>query len=154
MKAAVARRPKPDLARDLLNAPHLDTRSTEIFPVSDLAGVGLARYLGEGYTVPESETAPDSAKLEALDGYVLLLFSDSFGGAATTLDPGPAVTLIGTYCEAAADHSATRIETPSAAPYSGTAPAPTTPVERRHGSSLVAGILVMIVLAVLWWAMS
>ncbi len=56
MKAALARRPKPDLARELLNAPHLDTRSTEIFPISDLAGVGLALYLGEGYAVPEAET--------------------------------------------------------------------------------------------------
>ncbi len=151
--AALEKHPKPDLARDLLNAPHIDTASTEIFPVSDLAGVGLAAYLTEGYAVTEDALVKDRAKLDALDGYVLLLFSNSFGGSATTLAPGPDVTLIGTYPEARANMSAKPLKTASAAPYSG-APKPSRPApNNRSGSALIVVALIALALFI-WWILA
>ena len=99
LAAALDAKPKADLARELLRAPHLDTSSTELFALSELSGVGLAAYLSEGYAVDAAQIAPDRARLDALDGYVLLLFSDSFHGKETQLTPGADVTLIGSYGE-------------------------------------------------------
>ncbi|MEM6890872.1 MAG: hypothetical protein AAF636_22455 [Pseudomonadota bacterium] len=130
MRAKLAEAPKSDVARDLLAAPHLDTRSAEIFPVADLDGVGLAQYLIDGYEVPEQSLADHRAKLEQLDGYVLLLFSDSFGGAEATLATGADLTLIGAYAETLPDNRQRPVVTPSAAPYSG-APGPGAESEHR-----------------------
>lgn len=152
MRSMLASAPKADVARQLLAAPHLATRSVEIFPVQDLEGVGLAQYLIDGYAVPAATLADDRAKLEALDGYVLLLFSDSFGGAATTLAPSPDVTLIGTYDETLADMRQRPTLTPSAAPYSGTPQLePVTPP--RGGGSRLLLVLALATGAglLLWW---
>ena len=68
MEVALSRQPKPDLARELLDAPHLNTLGTEIFPIKDLEGVGLAGYLSEGYAVPDEQLSADRSKLgEYLD---------------------------------------------------------------------------------------
>jgi hypothetical protein len=155
MRVAVSRTPKPDLARDLLDAPHLDTASAEIFPVSDLEGVGLTAYLTEGYAVPDAQLAPDKAKLDALDGYVLLLFSESFALRGATLETGPDVTLIGTYGEAAPDRRPRALKSKSAELYTGAKSASAqTPAARGYGSSLVVLAIVVLVLAVGWWALA
>ena len=153
MEVALSRQPKPDLARELLDAPHLNTLGTEIFPIKDLEGVGLAGYLSEGYAVPDEQLSADRSKLDALDGYVLLLFSNSFGGQGGTLDPGPDVTLIGTYGETQPDNSASALAAESAAPYSGAGARPV-PITNRRGNFLPIAILVMVALAVLWWVVT
>jgi hypothetical protein len=155
MRVAVARAPKPDLARDLLGDPHLDTASAEIFPVSDLEGVGLTAYLAEGYAVPDPQLAPDKAKLDALDGYVLLLFSESFAGRGATLKTGPDVTLIGTYGEAAPDRRMQALKSKSADPYTGAKTASLRrPRSRGLRSSLVVLAVVVVVLVVGWWLLA
>lgn len=153
MAAVFDKRPKPDVARELLSAPHINTSSTEIFPMSDLAGVGLCAYLTEGYAVEETSLAPDRQKLDALDGYVMLVFSDSFGETETTLDPGPDVTLIGTYAEARADMSVRPIPTDAAAPYSGVPPMPE-PQPKSQSGSLIVVIAVFVLALALWWMFS
>ncbi|MFK7746449.1 MAG: hypothetical protein AB8B47_15450 [Roseobacter sp.] len=144
MADALKTRPKADLARDLLNAPHLDTTTVEVFPTSDLAGVGLAGYLTEGQGVPSEQTEPDKPKLDALDGYVLLLFSKSFNGQDMTLSTGPEVTLIGTYTQDSTDWSApVDLSTPSAQPYSGAAPQ-----KKRPSDAAMSGRIAMLALLV------
>ncbi|MBW4710547.1 hypothetical protein KX928_22395 [Roseobacter sp. YSTF-M11] len=147
--------PKPDVARQLLNSPHLNTSSTEIFPVSDLTGVGLSGYLGEGYAVGDEQLAADRGKLDGLDGYVLLLFSDSFAGAETTLTPSPELTLIGTYTEARPSDDVTPITADSAKPYSGVAASdPPVPPRGPAGSAMVIlGLIGLVALAV-WWLLA
>ena len=155
MRVAVSRTPKPDLARDLLGDPHLDTASAEIFPVSDLEGVGLTAYLTEGYAVPDAQLVPDKAKLDALDGYVLLLFSESFAGRGATLETGPDVTLIGTYGEAAPDRRPRTLKSKSAKLYTGAkSTSAQTPAAKGYGSSLVVLAVVILVLAVGWWGLA
>lgn len=152
VRAQLAAAPKADVARQLLAAPHLDTRSAEVFPVSDLEGVGLAQYLIDGYAVPKDTLAAERQKLEALEGYVLLLFSDSFGRAAATLAPGPDVTLIGTYAETLADMTQRPTLTPSAAPYSGTPQLePVTPPRGSGARMLLVLALATAAGLLLWW---
>lgn len=153
--AALKAQPPADLARHLLNNPHLNTASTEIFPVADLTGMGLGRYLIEGYAVDEAEIAPDHAKLDALEGYVLLLFSDSFAGIDGALTPGPDLTLIGTYTEYRPAQKSAPLRAQSAKPYSGapgvTAPSPT---RGSAGSALVVLAMIALLGLGLWWLLT
>ncbi len=147
--------PKADLARQFLNAPHLDTTSVELFHLDDLTGMGLATYLAEGYAVEEDALAADRIKLDVLDGYVLLLFSESFKGAASGLTPTATLTLIGTYSEVRPAVSGAPIDATSAQPYSGAAPQ-TPPAQARGqaGSAMVALALVVLSGLALWWLLT
>lgn len=144
--------PKADAARQLLGDPHLNTASTELFPISDLTGMGLSAYLTEGYAVPADQIAQDRTKLDALEGYVLLLFSDSFAGAETTLAPGQTLTLIGTYIEYQPSAPSGSLKTDSAKPYSGGMAQQTQPPKKTpSGSAITVLILAVLVGMGLWW---
>ena len=91
-------RDKARLASELLGDPHLDPAFVEIFDIDDLADVGLSGYLTEGLGVP-SAAIPDPARLDALQGPVLILLSKALHGRAVTLAPDPRLTLVGTYAE-------------------------------------------------------
>ncbi|MEP2640477.1 hypothetical protein [Roseobacter sp.] len=147
--------PKPDLARQLLNAPHLNTASAEIFPVEDLSGLGLSAYLSEGYAVDPAQLTPDRQKLDALEGYVLLVFSDSFAGVEMTLAPGATVTLIGTYREITPATTGPSITAKSAKPYSGTQNARTAPAPRPPARSTTVAFALVVLLGLgLWWLLT
>ena len=153
MQVALSRQPKPDLARDLLGDQHLNTIGTEIFPVNDLDGVGLAGYLADGYAVPADQLEQDRAKLEALEGYVLLLFSNSFAGRGAELEVGPDLTLIGAYGEYQPDNRAEPLSSSSAELYSG-AGGRTDATPGTRGNFLPISVAVMVVMAVIWWVLS
>ena len=122
----------------------------ELFALSDLAGVGLHGYLSEGYDVDKESLRADHARLEALDGYVLIVFSRVSAQGDVTLSPSADLTLIGTYAEPKAKHISTPIAADAAKPYSGvTAPA-TAPRRSRVGSAFTAAAGVLALL-LLWW---
>ncbi|MEL6452239.1 MAG: hypothetical protein AAFQ19_13355 [Pseudomonadota bacterium] len=132
----------------------LDAEQVEVFPVSDLEGIGLSGYLAAGNAVPEDQLAPDRVKLDKLGGWVLILYSRAFADRATTLAPAPALTLIGTYGAARTDWTATeRVTADSAKPYS----APPETVEKKKPSDAAMSgriaTLVLIVLGLFTWAM-
>lgn len=138
-----------DLAQALGIAPDDPTR-VEIFPVSNLEGVGLAGYLVEGCGIPEAQVAPDRARLDALDGHVMLLFSRAFDGPVT-LTPAPELTLIGTYDEHRPETTAPPIETESARPYTGAprkSPRAVRAASRRAGA-IFFGLVMLFLLIVL-----
>ena len=126
--------------------------TAELFAVSDLTGVGLPRYLSDGYTVTDAQIARDRVRLDALDGYILLLFSSAFGGAKTTLEIGPDLTLIDTYGEEQSAMTAPPLTAEAAQPYSGVPNmTPSTPPRGRAGGAMI--LLAMLVAAglILWW---
>jgi len=89
---------------------------------------------------------PDKTKLEALDGWVLILFSRAFQDAAATLTPASTLTLIGTYSETGTDWRATEtIDTDSAKPYS----APPETTKKRPSDAAMSGRVATLVLIVL-----
>jgi len=124
----------------------VDTEQVEVFPISDLEGVGLVGYLAEGNAVPDDQLAPDRAKLDKLGGWVLIVFSRAFGDRAMTLTPSPALTLIGTYGEVRTDWRATKsVEAESAQPYS----APPETVRKKPSDAAMSGRIAMLALLVL-----
>ena len=127
---------------------------TELFPVTDLAGVGLTAYLTEGYAVSDDQLAQDRSRLGALDGYVLLLFSSAFEGRDTTLEIGPDLTLIGTYDEEQPAISAIPLTADAAQPYTGIPNVnPRTPPRDRAGGAMVVLAVLVVLGLILWWLM-
>lgn len=155
MQSALQTMSKQDLARDLLANASLDTSTAELFPVADLTGVGLPGYLTEGYAVGTAQVDPDRARLDALEGYVLIVFSETFGTREMTLTPGADLTLIGTYTEFEPSQDVTGLTADSARPYTGVATmTPPTPPRGRAGSAMaVLGIIVGLGLIV-WWLLA
>ncbi len=105
-----------------LGTRHLDSDFVEVFPLTDLEGLGLSGYLETGNGIDPAVLAPDKAKLNALGGWVLIAYSAAFGGFAQVLSPIPALKLIGTYGEPLPNWRAEPVETvQSARLYSGRA---------------------------------
>ena len=131
----------------------VDAEHIEVFPLSDLEGVGITGYLTEGNAVPAQDIAPDRAKLERLGGWVMIVFSRAFGGQANTLTPIPALTLIGTYGALGVDWRATETVTSEAAkPFT----APPQTVKKRPSDAAMSGriaTVVLILLGLFTWAM-
>lgn len=152
MTDAEARALKSDPAAINTNlGAEVDAEQVEIFPVSDLEGVGLVGYLSDGNAVPDADLAPDRAKLDRLGGWVMIVFSRAFGGAATTLTPAPALTLIGTYGSQGVDWRATeQVVSDAAKPYSG----PQDTQKKKPSDAAMSGrvaTLVLILLALFTW---
>lgn len=131
----------------------VDPEQVEIFPISDLEGVGITGYLTEGNAVSPQELAPDRAKLERLGGWVMIVFSRAFQGRAVTLAPIPPLTLIGTYGMPSVDWRATEIVTSEAAkPFTS----PPATIKKRPSDAAMSGriaTVVLILLGLFTWAM-
>lgn len=136
----------PDALNAALGVPALDHAHVELFPVSDLEGVGLAGFLAEGGGVPEAELAADRGKLDKLGGWVLVLYSGAFEGRETTLRPVAMLTLIGTYGSPTPDWRAKeKVEAETAKPFT----APPETVKKRPSDAAMSGRIAMLVLILL-----
>jgi hypothetical protein len=136
-----------------LGADFLDPDFIEVFPVSNLEGYGLVKYLVEGNDIPTDQVEPLRAQLENLTGHVLIVNSSAFGGAAQTLSPKSPLRHIATFSEAPIDMTPLPLDSDAAAPYSG-APSNTPPIapKGRAGGSLVVVGLAVLAILILWWA--
>ncbi|MEP1793016.1 hypothetical protein [Parasphingorhabdus sp.] len=154
-------RPMADMARALRQADKSTIASgllrhevtaddVELFALSDLTGLGLRQYLMDGYAVPSQAVQADHARLDALDGYVMLLLSRVSAEGPVALSPSPELTLIGTYREPRADHIAVPIAAQAAKPYSGVG-TETQPTRRLRAGSAVTGLLALLTLLLIWW---
>lgn len=92
------KRDKAALAETLLGDPHLDPAFVEIFDLADLSGVGLSSYLTDGLGIPVTALT-NPARLDALEGPILILLSKALHGREVTLTLDPRLTLVGTYAE-------------------------------------------------------
>lgn len=130
--------------KEALGAQSLNADYIELFPVSDLKGVGLAGYMAEGLGIDETEIAADRTRLDALGGHVLLVMSAAFGGTAQTLRPKAPLRWVGTYTE---DTAPVKFEPlPSEAAkgtLAGPGAPPQAPSRRSHALIwLIAGLIV------------
>jgi hypothetical protein len=124
-----------------LGAETLDTDAIELFPISELGGMALSDYVQLAFT-PEAMPREVQARLDALDGAVLLVPDDAMTGMAA---PGPQVTEIAKIRLAQADHDAhmppARLDTAATV-----TPGPAPEQERAPPLALIA-LLVMLAFA-------
>lgn len=97
--AAFGRRNGSWPVADALGIETLAADQVELFAAADLTGVGLARYLEEGFGVPPAEIRDMRPRLDALKDGVLIVRSRAFGGAAVTLRPRAPLRHIATFRE-------------------------------------------------------
>ncbi len=131
----------PDMLAELLGTTLIDPAYIEIFPVKDLGDLGLSQYLAQALEVRGDALRADRPRLDALEGSVMIVLSAAFGGKPTTLSPGAALTLIGTYpTENAVQPSTMSLPDPGGAGM----PAPETTVT-EPSSKLGSGLIALII---------
>ncbi len=154
MPASEARSLREDTAAQqrALGADQLEARGVEVFAVGDLGEMGLTGYLREGVDVQEDQLKRDAARLSAIDGWVMLVYSSAFSSEAATLDPAPALTLIGTYGQTRPDSAQVDLQAEAAKPYTGTPDAnpQAAPARGRGQSMIIFAIVVLLALALYW----
>ncbi len=84
---------------DLLGVKEVDATRIEIFEAADLSDFGLFNYLVKANGLPEAALERDRARIEALSGTVMILYSRAFHDRHETLAPAAHVTLIGAWDE-------------------------------------------------------
>lgn len=149
MARALKQQPKAQVASALL-AYDASASDIELFPVSDLAGVGLPRYLMDGYDIDSAALRTYRARLEGLDGYVLILFSSISNDGDVVLSPSADLTLIGTFSEPKGERTVGPIATESARAYSGVTDTPA-PIGRSRAGSALTAAAVILILILIWW---
>tara|TARA_B110000902_G_scaffold228339_1_gene268307 strand:- start:4843 stop:5430 length:588 start_codon:yes stop_codon:yes gene_type:complete len=83
--------------KDALGATFLNENFVEVFPVSDLDGLGLAGYLSTGNEVPADQVDQMAHQLSLVKGHVVLVLSSAFGGFAQSLHPTSPLRHIATF---------------------------------------------------------
>jgi hypothetical protein len=67
-----------------LNGHHLES-----FPAEDLAGMGLAQFLIDGYGIAEDDIPSDRTELDTAGPQILLIRARAFGAEGASLEPIP-----------------------------------------------------------------
>ncbi len=136
-----------------LGVENIDPEQVELFATTDLAGVGLATYLIDGCGIPETAIAPDAARLDALDGDVMVVLSRAFGGRAVTLRPAAQLSLAGIWSQTPTDwRDCGPIVTASASTsggMSGLSPRAARSRARRIGGAIFAVVMAIIAAIIL-----
>ena len=137
----------PTPQEDALGATALNSTHVEVFALADLGDMSLPDYLAEGPGVARDALEADRAKLSALEGWVMIVYSSAFGGAAQQLTPAPALTLIGTYPQEGVDWSdQVDLSTTSALPYQEDA----APARKKPSDAAMSGRIATAALLVLF----
>lgn len=136
----------PDLAGWLgLRQGGLDTDEIELFPTGDLAGMALSDYVTTAFDLEAAPNAQTAARMNALEGHVLLIPSAALAGAVAER---PELTLVASLLMAQPDHSVGALE-PLPEPKLETAPHAKTEAmpagRRRLLAVFVAFILALII---------
>ncbi len=144
--------PEGGLLRDLTGSDGLEATGAELIPLADLEGLGLSGYLTEGLDIPSDQVQEHKRRLDALEGYALILISRAFQGRAFALGETAELTHIASFAQPGTDWaSAGDIPSEAARPF--TAPKPT-PRAERVKSQWIGGLIfaaVMLSVGALVW---
>ena len=144
--------PAPELLRDLADVDGLDPAGAELIPLADLVGLGLSGYLSEGLDIPEADIAEYKRKLDALEGYGLILTSRAFQGNSFALAETASLTHIASFDPPGTDwRPAGPMPSEAARPYSGKGQSPR---EARNRAQRMGGLIfaafMIVIFAVIW----
>ncbi len=136
----------PELTALLPGAP-VRPADVQVFDMADLVGVGLATFLIDGNGAVEAQIEADRARLDALQGFVLIVH----GPAPTPVDPR--LTLIGRYAE---DRTPVKFEPLPNASAKGVLPQGKPPKSDARIGGMVATVVLLILFVftalLIWFA--
>lgn len=133
----------PSPLQEALGAQTLDMAFVEVFPVRNLTGLGLPGYMVDGLGVAEAEVEADRARLEAIEGQVVVVLSRAFGDVAQSLKPRAPLRWIGTYREETATVSFETLPSEAAKGTVGPAGKPA-PSDAAVGGRIALVVLVLL----------
>lgn len=133
-----------------LGAKWLDAEYVEVFSASDLKGLGLAGYMTEGLGIAAADLTSEKARLDALQGHMLVVLSKAFDGVEQVLTPKAPLRWVGTYAEEAANITFEPLPDESA---KGVAPAMDKKVPSQAAMQGKVATLVLIFLALFVWVL-
>jgi hypothetical protein len=142
----------PSPLQEALGVSDLNTDFVELFPVSALEGLGLTGYMVEGLGIAEADVNEDRARLEAIEGPVLVVLSSAFGGTPQTLTPKPPLRWVGTYTEERAAVNFKPLPAESAKGTTGGKPPPSDAAMSGRVASIALLVLFLLVAVVVWVA--
>lgn len=142
----------PSPLQEALGVEELNTDFVELFPVSRLEGLGLPGYMIDGLGIAEADVNEDRARLESIQGPVLVLLSSAFDGKAQTLTPKSPLRWVGTYTEERAAVSFKPLPSDSAKGTTGGKPPPSDAAMSGRVASIALLVLFLLVAVVIWVA--
>ena len=80
-----------------LGASRLRESFVDVVTIKDLDPMRLSQYLGQAYDVAAAALDADRARIDALEGHVVILPPQAFDATSQTLAIAPPLTLIGSY---------------------------------------------------------
>ncbi|MFY9211301.1 MAG: hypothetical protein WAO69_09260 [Aestuariivita sp.] len=144
--------PPAALLAELTGAQDLDPAGAELILLADLEGLGLSGYLTEGHDIPQSALSGDLRRLDALEGYALILSSRAFQGNAFALGKTADLTHIASFDQPGSEwapHGA--IASEAAKPYSAPSVPPRVARQRAQRLGGLIFAAVMLALCALVW---
>jgi len=136
--------------REALGAEVLDPDDVEVFPVSDLQGLGLSSYLEQGHGIAAADLEGLRERLDAQKGAVMVLTSRALRDREQTLSPRAPLRLLASLSEERAPVSFEPL--PSEAATGTVASATAAPAPRggqgRLGALILVAVVILAVLAV------
>lgn len=127
-----------------LGVEDINPRFVDVVAIRDLDEMGLTGYMTEGLGVSEDGIAPHRARLEALEGYVLVVLSGAFKGLAVTLLPRAPLRWIGTFFEERPEVKFETLPSESSRP----APAEKKPSSNAAMSGRVATLALLVIFGI------
>lgn len=125
----------------------IDIEYVEVFDLADLGDMSFVDYLVEGPGIEASALAAERVTLDALEGWVMVVYSGAFEDTAGPITPDPALRLLGTYPQQGIDWSeGMDLSAASAKPYQGDAGVP----EKKRSDAAIAGRVATAALLVLF----
>ncbi len=135
----------PDLRPAAILGIDLNPAYAEIVEIKALEDMRLSAYLAEGYDVSEDALTEVRARLNALEGHVLIALSLAFYDAAQQIGPSPGYTYIASLPTAGADWSENReISAQSAVPHSAPKQSKKRPSEAAMKGRIATYVLLLL----------
>lgn len=137
-----------------LNVVFLDSDFIEIFNVRDLQDIGLRGYMETGLGIASRDIDPFAERIVDVDGWVVVVLSQAFGGFGVTLSPKHPLRPIGAFVEEGATSPLIDLDAETAHPKAVSTPEPA-PTKKRSDAAMSGMIatIVLVVLAALVWVM-
>ena len=138
--------PEPDpRPAEILGITDLNPDYAEIVTIKALRPMSLADYLAEGYDIDDSQLAPTRARINALEGHVLVVLSLAFRDQPHSLASGANLTHVASLQTEGPDwQSSAQVTAESARP--GTAPTG----KKRPSDAAMMGRIAMLALLLMF----
>lgn len=137
-----------------LGATRLRDSFVDVVTIKELGPMRLSQYLAQAYDVPARGLGADLARIDTLQGHVLILPPQAFDATSQTLAIAPPLQLIGHYGEAKPKGRGPAV-TARSAQGQGSGGQPGAFGQGSSGMlKAVVGIVALILAIVLWMALS